>query len=124
VPAKNTSHYDKYNEIQNKKKVFINLSRNNQQMSRQSTLFPVNSLHVSDTFRVHHQEITKINCICNLWYGNRIVRPAVVLAESCWLFLDKLIHDARNIEHKYLLMLQDLFTVVECDHFVSEHREV
>jgi hypothetical protein len=34
-----------------------NLSRNNQQMSRHSTLFPVNSLHVSDTFRVHHQEI-------------------------------------------------------------------
>jgi hypothetical protein len=38
------------------------LSRNNQQMSRHSTLFPVNSLHVSDTFRVHHQEINKINC--------------------------------------------------------------
>jgi hypothetical protein len=51
-------------------------------MSRHSTLFPVNSLHVSDTFCVHHQEINKINCICNLWYGNSIVRPAVVLAES------------------------------------------
>jgi hypothetical protein len=51
-------------------------------MSRHSTLFPVNSLHVSDTFRVHHQEINKINSICNLWYGNSIVRPAVVLAES------------------------------------------
>jgi hypothetical protein len=36
---------------------WINLSRNNQQMSRHSTLFSVNSLHVSDTFRVHHQEI-------------------------------------------------------------------
>jgi hypothetical protein len=34
-------------------------------MSRHNTLFPVNSLHVSDTFRVHHQEINKINCICN-----------------------------------------------------------
>jgi hypothetical protein len=42
------------------------LSRNNQQMSRHSTLFPVISLHVSDTFCVHHQEINKINCICNL----------------------------------------------------------
>jgi hypothetical protein len=48
----------------------FSLSRNNQQMSRHSNLFPVNSLHVSDTFRVHHQEINKINCICNLWYGN------------------------------------------------------
>jgi hypothetical protein len=51
-------------------------------MSRHSTIVPVNSLHVSATFRVHHQEINKINCICNLWYGNSIVRPAVVLAES------------------------------------------
>jgi hypothetical protein len=51
-------------------------------MSRHSTLFPVNSLHASDTLRVHHQEINKINCTCNLWYGNSIVRPAVVLAES------------------------------------------
>jgi hypothetical protein len=42
-------------------------------MLRHSTLFPVNSLQVSDTFRVHHQEINKINCICNLWYGNSIV---------------------------------------------------
>jgi hypothetical protein len=24
-------------------------------------------LHVSDTFRVHHQEISKIDCICNIW---------------------------------------------------------
>jgi hypothetical protein len=55
---------------------WINLSRNNQQMSRYSTLFPANSLHVSDTFRVHHQEINKIKCICNLWYGNSIMRPA------------------------------------------------
>jgi hypothetical protein len=60
---------------------WINLSRNNQQMSRHSTLFPFNSLHVSDTFCVHHQEINKINCICNLWYGNSIVRPAVVLTQ-------------------------------------------
>jgi hypothetical protein len=37
------------------------LSRNNQQMSRHTTLFPVNSLHVSDTFHVKHQEINKIN---------------------------------------------------------------
>jgi hypothetical protein len=51
-------------------------------MLRHSTLFHVNSLHVSESFRVHHQEINKINCICNLWYGNSIVRPAVVLAES------------------------------------------
>jgi hypothetical protein len=51
-------------------------------MSRHSTLFPVNSLHVSDTFRVDHQEINKINCICNLWYGNSIVWPAVVLAAA------------------------------------------
>jgi hypothetical protein len=29
-------------------------------MSRHSTLFPVNFLHVSDTFRVHHQEINKL----------------------------------------------------------------
>jgi Mg2+/Co2+ transporter CorB len=63
------------------------LSRNNQQMSRHSTLFPVNSLHVSDTFRVHHQEINKINC---------------------WLFLDKLIHDARNIEHKIYVIFHDV----------------
>jgi hypothetical protein len=30
-------------------KLHFNLSRNNQQMSRHSTSFPVNSLHVSDT---------------------------------------------------------------------------
>jgi hypothetical protein len=41
---------------------WINLSRNNQQMSCHSTLFPVNSVHVSVTFRVHHQEIIKITC--------------------------------------------------------------
>jgi hypothetical protein len=39
------------------------------------------SLHVSDTFRVHHQEISKIDCICSIWYGNCIVWPAVVLAQ-------------------------------------------
>jgi hypothetical protein len=64
---------------------WINLSRNNQQMSCHSTLFPVNSLHVSDTFRVHHQEINKMNCICNLWYGNSIMRPAgrMILLPYC-----------------------------------------
>jgi hypothetical protein len=57
------------------------------------------SLRVSDTFCVHHQEINKTDCICNIWYGNSIVRPAVILAES-GLSQDELIHDAQNTEHK------------------------
>jgi hypothetical protein len=37
------------------------LSRNNQQMSRHSTLFPFYYINFSDTFLVHHLDINKIN---------------------------------------------------------------
>jgi hypothetical protein len=45
--------------------------RNSQQDVTSQYFISCYSLHVSDTFRVHHQEINKIDCICSLWYGNR-----------------------------------------------------
>jgi hypothetical protein len=64
-------------------------------MSRHSTLFPVNSLYVPDTFSIHHQEINKINCICNLWYGNSIVRPVAYAVN----FIDLLMMDTECVRN-------------------------
>jgi hypothetical protein len=62
------------------------------------------SLHVSGTFHAHHQEISKLTAY--ITSGKTTVlcgRPQEIKVLWCdvlLVFIDKLIHDARNAEHK------------------------